>query len=465
MLPNLPPPVGRQREVLYLPASGHTVVLGTAGSGKTTLAIHRAAYLADSSLGHGGATLLLTFNKCLVTYLNDVSGGIADVDVHNYHKFARGYLNTRGKMGFNSICGRDEKEAFCRRAIQQAKDGIPRTPILDRPIQFIIDEFSWIAQNGIQTAEEYSEAERVGRAGARAVRADRPILFRAYQEYLAIRSSRDKLYDWDDLAQTVAMEFAADNGDRRYRHIVIDEGQDFSPVMLRSLVAAVPEDGSLTFFGDMAQQIYGNRLSWRTAGLSITKVWEFTENYRNTEQISRLAMAIADTEHFQGTSDLVKPTAPTADGPMPVLVRFPSEEAEIRSVARLAQARAQTGTVAVLFRDRASERELVPLLSSDATRLHGQMSRWLSGPRLYHGTYHSAKGLEFDTVIVPFASATNLPHPSDIEAYGDDEAAARDAKLLYVAVTRAKATLVLTYHGLPTAILPRGAGLLTEVTR
>ena len=439
MHPNLPSPVGRQREVLYLPANGHTVVLGTAGSGKTTLAIHRAAYLADPTFDHGGATLLLTFNKCLVTYLNGVSGGIANVDVQNYHRFARGYLHSRGKMGFNSICGPDQKETFCRQAIQQVKNDYPHAPILDRPIQFIVDEFSWLAQNGIQTADDYCEEERIGRGGARAARADRPILFRAYQEYIDIRTSHGKLYDWDDLAQTVASEFAADNGDRRYRHVVVDEGQDFSPEMLRSLVAAIPEDGSLTFFGDMAQQIYGNRLSWRAAGLSITKVWEFAENYRNTKQIARLALAIAETEHFRGTSeDLVEPTAPTADGPMPVLVRFPSKDKEIRFVAQVAQERSQTGTVAVLFRDRVSEGPLERLLSRDAKRLHGEMSHWSSEPRLYYGTFHAAKGLEFDTVIVPFASATNLPHPPDIEAYGYDETAARDAKLLYVAVTRAK---------------------------
>ena len=119
--------------------------------------------------------------------------------------------------------------------------------------------------------------------------------------------------------------------------------------------------------------------------------------------------------------------------------------------------------MAVLFRDRASEGHLERLLSPGAKRLHGEMSQWSSEPRLYYGTFHAAKGLEFDTVIVPFASTTNLPHPPDIEAYGDDEATARDAKLLYVAVTRPKASLVLTHHGVPTAILPRGAELLKEV--
>ena len=59
----LPTPIGKQREVLYLPANGHTVVLGTAGSGKTTLAILRSAYLADPSTSHSGRTLLVTFNR------------------------------------------------------------------------------------------------------------------------------------------------------------------------------------------------------------------------------------------------------------------------------------------------------------------------------------------------------------------------------------------------------------------
>lgn len=65
----LPPPKGRQREVLYLPGSRNIVVLGTAGSGKTTMAILRAAYLANALTDPGRRGLLVTFNRTLVTYL------------------------------------------------------------------------------------------------------------------------------------------------------------------------------------------------------------------------------------------------------------------------------------------------------------------------------------------------------------------------------------------------------------
>src|SRR5207245_3695335 len=88
-----------------------------------------------------------------------------------------------------------------------------------------------------------------------------------------------------------------------WRRYCIDEGQDFTPAMLRSLALAIPSDGSLTFFGDMAQQIYGNRISWRMAGLHPAKPWEFRENYRNTRQIAALCLALTKTAAFKGTVD------------------------------------------------------------------------------------------------------------------------------------------------------------------
>ena len=165
-----------------------------------------------------------------------------------------------------------------------------------------------------QLPEEYVATDRIHRSGTRVVRTDRPVVFELYRRYKLLRNERGKAYDWDDLAQTVLSEFETDQNTRRYRHVVIDEGQDFSPMMLRSLVAAIPDEGSLTFFGDMAQQIYGNKMSWRNAGIDVQKVWRFEENYRNTRQIARLALAIAEMPHFNSDPDLVEPKSPTADG-------------------------------------------------------------------------------------------------------------------------------------------------------
>lgn len=80
------------------------MILGTAGSGKTTLAILRASMLSRAYSNENEKTLLLTFNRALVTYLKSISKDeLVNVDVLNYHKFARGYLNSRGKLGNNVL--------------------------------------------------------------------------------------------------------------------------------------------------------------------------------------------------------------------------------------------------------------------------------------------------------------------------------------------------------------------------
>ena len=457
--PALPRPIGRQREVLYLPPSGHTVVLGTAGSGKTTLAILRSLYLSDPDTDHGGKTLLVTFNKCLVTYMKHLAGSLRhDISVENYHHFARGYLSHREKLPpWNSINDPEDRTRCIRGALRQARDdGLAGGRIFQWPASFFDEEFQWIQQQGITRKKDYVAAEHVGRAGTRVAGRERSLLFKVYKRYLKQRELGGKLYDWADLASTVLSQLQADHGERLYRHVVIDEGQDFSPEMLRSLAAAIPSHGSLTFFGDIAQQIYGHRLSWRSAGLQARKVWQFKENYRNTKQISQLALALANTPHFPDDPDLVPPTAPTADGPPPALRRATDEQAEWQFVLAQAQRAAETGTVAILFRTREQER----LHRVDnATRLHRELDQWPSAPGLFYGTYHAAKGLEFNTVFLPFLSSKRWPHPDDVSLLGPDEAAVRNARLLYVGITRARYALVLTHSGEITPLLPTATGL------
>ena len=456
----LPRPVGRQREVLYLPANGHTVVLGTAGSGKTTLAILRALYLSDPSTDHGGRTLLVTFNRCLVTYMKHLAETIRQpVDVRNYHHFARGYLDYKGKLPPQSICRPEDRLYYIRLAVREARaDGI-QSPMLRRSEEFFDEEFQWIQQHGIASKEDYVAVERIGRTTARVARAERSLLFALYNRYLNQRKQGGKSYDWDDLASAVLCELQSDQEKRRYRHVIIDEGQDFSPEMLRSLAAAIPENGSLTFFGDIAQQIYGHRMSWRSAGLTTPNIWRFKENYRNTKQISQLAFALADMPNFPDDPDLVEPTAPVADGPSPALVQLASESEEREFVVSRAAEPARTGTVAILFRTRDQERTILRHLPSGATQLHRELKQWPSGPGLFYGTYHAAKGLEFDTVFLPFLSDKCWPYPPDVERSGEQEAATRNSRLLYVGITRARSTLILTYSGRVTSLLPEVEGL------
>ncbi len=156
----LPIPIGRQKEVLYLPAKGHVAVLGTAGSGKTTLAILRSAYLADPATDHSGRTLLVTFNRALVTYLSHLASSVlSNVTVENYHKFARGYLNSRGKMGgYGSVAGPDERTNYINTAIAKLAAAHASHPLFCQSPEFIAEEIRWISQQGIQIFDQYRAA-------------------------------------------------------------------------------------------------------------------------------------------------------------------------------------------------------------------------------------------------------------------------------------------------------------------
>lgn len=459
----LPTPKGKQKEVLAVPGRGHTVVLGTAGSGKTTMAIHRAAILADPMTSHAGKVLLVTFNRTLLAYLNYWRPpALADVTIENYHSFARGYLAARDKMGSGWICDAAEQERLIIQAVGEVSKGSgSKLPSLfERSPQFFLDEIRFLARYGL-AGEEYVQSERVGR-GPGFPRELRPGLLEVHEEYRRLRSEAGRRYDWDDLAGAVLEELGTDDDERLYKHVVIDEGQDFSPQMLRSLAAAIPPEGSLTFFGDMAQQIYGRQVSWKQAGLVVPHgVWRFRRNYRNTPEIAELGLAIAAMPYYREVPDMVEPDEFEPSGPPPSLVQCADTKQETEFVIEAAKAAAATGSVGVLMRRHQDEARFRGAFRG-GQRLHKHMLDWDPGPGISWGTVHAAKGYEFDTVILVGLSADRWPEPEIVKVRGEEAAATEDGPLLYVGVTRARRELIMTSVGRPTRLLPKNAGLWQE---
>ncbi len=469
----LPKPTGIQIEVLDLKPKGHQVILGTAGSGKTTIAIYRAAYLAK--LDKTERVLIITFNKTLVKYLESISEGELDnIDVCNYHKFARGYLNSRNKMPKRNgiVSGRDDDDtvqlSLIKKAIQSVIWEVGINSTLKRDPNVFLEEISWLEKMGVKTLNEYETAERIGRANMRVLRENRKYFYMVYQAYIEKRTQAGYLYDWDDIAIAVCNEFENDSTDRWYKHIVIDEGQDLSPMMLKSLTMAIPPDGTLTFFGDVAQQIYGGRISWRDAGLNIEKhrIWRFDRNYRNSKEITKLAIAISKSPYFMNEVDLVEPIMPTASAPLPAVVKFSDENNEISWIVESAISMSTASRVAILARDRKTVNDIVELLHENKVRpqvLKSNMVSWNEDAKISVGTFHSAKGLEFDTVLIPYCSKERLPSEERIQTFeGRDEALKEEIKLIYVAVTRAKRGLIITFTGEKTEMIPENNGLYSE---
>jgi superfamily I DNA/RNA helicase len=442
------------------------VVLGTAGSGKTTMAILRAAFLSDPEMPRHGRTILLTYNKALSAYIRTIAAPeLRHVTIEHYHKFARGYLASRGKMRWNSIARTAPRERAIEAGIAEVKLNYNPHALFDRPLNFFGAEIGWLEKHGVHSLEDYKSQDRIGRAEARLERGLRKPMWEIYESYIRHRAKSGYDYDFDDLASAAMRELDIDNGPRRYRHIVIDEGQDLSPEMIRSLVKAIPDDGSITFFGDVAQQIYGHRMSWRSAGLNPVRVWHFTENYRNSREIAALGLAISDMPYYAGVPDMVAPSSPVAAGPKPTIVHIKDSADEVRFVAAQALRLSRTQSVAILARTVRQLDEIQSALPSDAINLRNETARWVPGPKLFIGTYHSAKGLEFDAVVLPFLSDGQFPDPLSVADFGQLEADANDGRLLYVGVTRAKALLILTYAGSQSLLLPTNEKLYTRVSQ
>lgn len=451
-------PIGKQEEVMALPAKGHIVVLGTAGSGKTTVALLRAHHLAN--LPDGGRVLLVTFNGALVEYMRGISNSRSTkLVVENYHKFARGYLNSRGKMPpRNGILGPEEKAYYIEQAVEAMTAQYPTESTFKRSKEFFIDEITFIEKFGFDSLAAYISAERIGRATAYLSRKNREWIYMAYEKYIGLREAAGRKYDWDDLAFYVWSELQDDENERRYTHIIVDEGQDFSPMMIKSLVDAVANGGSFTFFGDVAQQIYGNRLSWRDSGINADKIWRFDVNYRNPATITTFAKDITESKYWQQDGDMVEATAQIAEGPKPILVKFLSKQHEMAWVIERAIATGKTSSTVIVCRNRAdidSFMKVLAIKGCDATEINKDTPGFAHLKKVYLTTYHAAKGLEFDNVFIPYLTDDKLPDPDTVSsAVSKEEAYADEIKLLYVAVTRSKYGLYMTYSGTLSPLFP-----------
>ncbi|MFY9316402.1 MAG: 3'-5' exonuclease [Burkholderiales bacterium] len=258
----------------------------------------------------------------------------------------------------------------------------------------------------------------------------------------------------EKLVQTVIQ--GVDSGQvprAQYGAVLVDEGHDFEPEWLKLVAQMVhPETNSLLVLYDDAQSINRRkaRLGFSFAEVGIQARGRTTilrMNYRNTAQIMAVACEFARDllsakEAEEDAIPLVAPQSAGRSGVLPELRSFTGEEAELAYVVERARALHAAGTawkdMAILFRytkqgerfAQAVGRAGIPyeLLQSNRFQPANDSVKILS--------MHSSKGLEFPVVFLPCLDA--MPAPS-MEV-------AAEAKLLYVAMTRAMDRLHMTHH-------------------
>jgi superfamily I DNA/RNA helicase len=260
-------------------------------------------------------------------------------------------------------------------------------------------------------------------------------------------------YDWTDVALYVYIELQGNMSQRHYGHIIVDEGQDFSPMMIKSLLTAVGEGGSFTFFGDVAQQIYGSRLSWRDSGINAERVWMFDANYRNPYTIVAFANDIVQSKHWQKSKDEVTSVFRIAGGPKPVLVEFGNIKQETNWVVQRAIETAKNQSTVIICRNGNDINLFKTELKNKGCKV-SIINRWTPSyanvKTVYLATFHATKGLEFYNVFVPLLTDDRLPERGTLEN-------ADEMKLLYVVATRSKYGLFMSYHGTLTPLFPKGS--------
>lgn len=448
-------PKGVQKEVLALEPGGHIVVLGAAGSGKTTLALLLAKKWAN--LAASPNVLVVTFNRPLIEYMKGIGSTSQTITLETFHKFALGYLHSQGEETNNCVIPNCKKNQIISTLLEEAHRKDPGESTYTRPLKTFIDEIQFLDSFGVRSEQEYIDMERVGRSDTYISREKRPYFYAIYQQYKEKRDELGYHYDWDDIATKVYDTLCSDTTPRRYSHVIVDEGQDFSPMMLKALTRAVAPGGSFTFFGDVAQRIYGNSISWKASGINTQKIWRFEHNYRNPQEIALFAQDITLHPKWEakGTDYVLPQIEVPAAGIRPTLIHCSDQQAEQNQIIHLLAG--QGGRNVVIVKSRALVGQFISALHNigvTATEIKQDLCDSLQDG-IYVTTYYSAKGLEFDNVYMPFLNDEDFPDSVLLSSCESSDKEYENAlRLFYVAATRAKQNLIMTYSSTLTSLFP-----------
>ena len=491
-----------QRAIVERDYSGSGRVFGGAGTGKTVVALHRARRLAQDN--PDAAILLTTFTRSLAKSLKEQM----DELYPERHK-----PREPGEPGI-FICGVDqlayavpqrataaERSAAAQQVLGRATDATPAAsssitelwaqaltltaPELDGELKnphFLDQEFTQVVlANRVAEQRGYLKVSRRGR-GVALSRKQRKEVWKVIDTFRNLcRQNNAVSYP---TKAALAAEILRVKDEDLFDHVVVDEAQDFHAAHWLMLRAAVPEGPNDIFLAeDSHQRIYGQRLvlgrfGITTRGRASTRL---TLNYRTTAEILDYATRILEGDDWvdaEGEEDSVAGYRSARRGPKPVVRDGLGSLAGQVDVAaekiRGWLADSPNAVIGVLTRAKDSRRSIAALLqdrgvpaSVSADGVTRRTRRAIGADpaaepeesaSVIVSTMHSAKGLEFEKVVLIGMDDDSVPWVSrGIPEDEREDARQRERALLYVAASRARDELLITAAKPLSEMLPQKA--------
>lgn len=412
-----------QQEYVDRDFNGPARVIGSAGTGKTVVALHRAARLAEST---DAKVLLTTFNRKLADNLREKIPQVASSDAMKRIVvealpvlIARLHRDT---FGDSEIVDETSLRHFLVEAA--AEQGMNIDP------DFLFDEWSLVVDAwNIRTQEAYRELPRLGRK-VRMAASRRDALWQVF-EAVRERLARVAVKTEAQLAH----EFS-EGGILPFDHVLVDEAQDISVAELKLLGHQVGDKPNGLFFaGDIGQRIFRAPFPWTAAGIELRgRSRSLKVNYRTSHQIrcqsdrllpETLVEADGNEESRSGVTSVF-------DGPVPTFHAFASSDTELEALVQWVRDRIKD--------DGVPPSELAVLLRNEVDT--ERYAKALSVENVQIMLMHDAKGAEYRAVAIGALNDGTLPDEMRLLAARDeaqlDEVMNTERHLLYVAATRAR---------------------------
>ncbi|NZD63060.1 UvrD-helicase domain-containing protein [Rhizobium sp. WYCCWR 11290] len=430
-----------QRALVDQTFAGPARVAGSAGTGKTIVAIHRAVRLARQN--PNARILLASFSqpladamaKKLLVLAPETGGIVPRITTASF----RGIAEQMHQLEYG-VRPRIASEPMLRERLHDAATKADLKGFSDR---FLLSEWiNVIDAWGITSPEAYATVQRMGRK-SRLGPNQRERLWPVFASVRASLSS-ERYTTWSEVFTGLASSII-ERRSKPFDHIIIDEAQDLAPAELRFFAALAPAGADAIFLsGDVGQRIFQHPFSWAGLGIDVRgRSHTLKVCYRTSQQIRRAAdkllpNILRDTD---GLEDERRGIVSVFSGPPPEIRTFENERGEADSVRATIGTWLDEGIAAHEIGVFVRTSQLIP-------RARASMPEIDEAVDIVTSPMSLAKGLEFRAVIVMACDEGILPFDERVADAADeaelDDVYETERRLLYVACTRAREHLVLT---------------------